>query len=157
MSLFILCPIIIAACWFSSSSDMRHTRFMVTIHGSYTMLLSHTCTYLRLSSVFKHHPGVRIHSSFIPYSSAHLHPYVRLHPQRYILTDGARPKLKGISHLGRIWVCPFLPRHHLPNLDFLTHSPTTLRFTSHLSYHHLCTLTCLNPCWPDGPSCAPPG
>ena len=98
------------------------------------MLLSlYTCIYLRLSSAFTHHPGVCIYSSFIPYSSAHLHPYVRLRPQRYILTDGARPKLKGISHLGRIWVCPFLPRHHHPNLDILLILDSTICFTPGLS------------------------
>ena len=113
---------------------MRHTRFLVPIHGSFTMLMSYSCIYLRLSSAFTHHPGVCIWSSLIPYSSAHLHPYVRLHPQRYILTDGARPKLKGISHLGRIWVCPFLPRHYLPNLDIgLIHTRLSIRFNPGLS------------------------
>ena len=93
------------------------------VHGYYSWFLYYALvSYLYISAPLlriQHHPGVRIHSSLIPYSPAHLHPYVRLHPQRYILTDGARPKLKGISHLGRIWVCPFLPRHHHPNLDIL--------------------------------------
>ena len=80
MSLFILCPIIIAVCCFSSSSDMRHTRFMVTIHGSYTMLLSHTCIYLRLSSVFN---IILASASIRP--SFPTHPLIFTHTSVYIL------------------------------------------------------------------------
>ena len=110
------------------------------VHGSYSWFLYYApmpCLYVIYMYISM--PPLRVHtsscigSSIIPYSSAHLHPYVRLHPQRYILTDGARPKLKGISHLGRIWVCPFLPRHHLPNLDILLIHDSTIRFAPGLS------------------------